>query len=53
MEDARKVADEIEKRFPHLDGKVQIYPIGGVIGCHTGPGTVALFFWTGEPNRKR
>ena len=53
MDDARKVADEIEKRFPRLDGKVQIYPIGGVIGCHTGPGTVALFFWTGEANRRR
>ena len=53
MDDARKVADEIEKRFPRLDGKVQIYPIGGVIGCHTGPGTVALFFWAGEANRRR
>ena len=53
MDDARKVADEIEKRFPRLNGKVQIYPIGGVIGCHTGPGTVALFYWTGEANRKR
>ena len=53
MEDARKVADEVEAKFPHLNGKVQIYPIGGVIGCHTGPGTVALFFWTGEPDRKR
>ena len=53
MDDARKVADEIEKRFPRLNGKVQIYPIGGVIGCHTGPGTVALFFWAGEANRRR
>ena len=53
MDDARKVADEIEKRFPRLNGKVQIYPIGGVIGCHTGPGTVALFFWSGEADRKR
>ena len=53
IEDARKVADEIESRFPHLNGKVQIYPIGGVIGCHTGPGTVALFFWSGEADRKR
>ena len=51
MDDARKVADEIEKRFPRLDGKVQIYPIGGA--CHTGPGTVALFYWTGEADRRR
>ena len=53
LDEAQKVADEIEGRFPHLNGKVQIYPIGGVIGCHTGPGTVALFFWSGEADRKR
>ena len=44
-EGARLVADEIEKRFPALAGKVGIYNIGTTIGCHTGPGTVALFFW--------
>ena len=42
---AEQVADEIEKRFPLLNGKVGIYNIGTTIGCHTGPGTVALFFW--------
>lgn len=44
-EDARAVADLIEAKFPKLDGKVEIYSIGTVIGSHTGPGTVALFFW--------
>lgn len=44
-EDARKVADLIEARFPHLNGKVEINDIGTTIGSHTGPGTVALFFW--------
>lgn len=44
-EDARRVADMIEERFPNLDGKVMINSIGTVIGSHTGPGTVALFFW--------
>ena len=44
-DDARKVAAMIEARFPKLDGKVEIYPIGTIIGCHSGPGTVALFFW--------
>ena len=53
LDEAQKVADEIEQRFPHLNGKVEIYPIGGVIGCHTGPGTVALFFWSWEADRKR
>ena len=43
-DDARKVADLIEERFPHLNGKVMINSVGTVIGAHTGPGTVALFF---------
>lgn len=47
-EDARAVADIIEKTFPNLNGKVEIYSIGTVIGSHTGPGTVALFFWGDE-----
>ncbi|MBR4726014.1 MAG: DegV family protein [Lachnospiraceae bacterium] len=44
-EDARELADLIEESFPNLKEKVQIYPIGATIGSHTGPGTVALFFW--------
>ncbi len=47
-EDARQVADLIEARFPHLNGKVKINNIGTTIGSHTGPGTVALFFWGDE-----
>lgn len=47
-EDARKVADIIEEKFPNLNGKVVINSIGTVIGSHTGPGTVALFFWGDE-----
>lgn len=44
-DDARAVADLIEARFPKLDGKVEINSVGTTIGSHTGPGTVALFFW--------
>lgn len=44
-EDAKAVADLVEKRFPNLDGKVEINHVGTTIGSHTGPGTVALFFW--------
>ncbi len=44
-DDAKAVADLVEKRFPNLDGKVLINDIGTTIGSHTGPGTVALFFW--------
>ena len=47
-EDARAVADLIEERFPKLDGKVLINSVGNLIGSHTGPGTVALFFWGSE-----
>lgn len=47
-EDARKVADMLEEKFPALKGKIQINNIGTVIGTHTGPGTVALFFWGDE-----
>lgn len=45
IDDAREVASLIEDNFKHMDGKVLINSIGTVIGCHTGPGTVALFFW--------
>ncbi|MEG1016993.1 MAG: DegV family protein, partial [Oscillospiraceae bacterium] len=31
--------------FKKLDGKVLINSVGTVIGSHTGPGTVALFFF--------
>lgn len=47
-EDARKVADLIESKFPALNGRVIINFVGTTIGSHTGPGTVALFFW-GDP----
>ena len=49
-EDARAVADLIEARFKSLNGKVLINNIGTVIGSHTGPGTVALFFVGEERN---
>jgi len=47
-EDAEEVARLVEERFPKLNGRVLINNIGGLIGSHTGPGTVALFFWGGE-----
>ena len=46
--DARLVADLIEERFPNLNGKVVINSVGTTIGAHTGPGTVAVFFWGEE-----
>ena len=47
-EDAEAVAALVEEKFPKLNGKVLINNIGGLIGAHTGPGTVALFFWGDE-----
>ncbi|MEG2259009.1 MAG: DegV family protein, partial [Oscillospiraceae bacterium] len=35
----------IEHKFKNLNGKVMINSVGTVIGSHTGPGTVALFFF--------
>lgn len=43
-EDAQAVADALMERMPQLAGKISINDIGTVIGSHTGPGTVALFF---------
>lgn len=44
LDDAKAVAALIEKNFPALTGKIEIYDVGTTIGAHTGPGTVALFF---------
>ena len=48
FEDAKAVADLVSQKFPKINGQPQITSIGTVIGSHTGPGTVALFFW-GDP----
>lgn len=48
LELAKEVADLVTVKFPNLAEPVQIYSIGTTIGSHTGPGTVALFFW-GSP----
>ena len=44
MGEAEAVARGIEELCPRLKGKIRITNIGTVIGAHTGPGTVALFF---------
>lgn len=48
LADAQAVAGLIENSFPHLQGSVEINNVGTTIGSHTGPGTVALFFWGDE-----
>lgn len=49
-EDALSVANMVEEQFPKLNGKVIINSVGTTIGSHTGPGTVALFFWGNKRN---
>ncbi len=47
-QDAQLVADGVSEYFTKLSEPVCINSIGTTIGSHTGPGTVALFFWGTE-----
>ncbi|MCI5704926.1 DegV family protein [Candidatus Pseudoscillospira sp. SGI.172] len=42
---AMRTAELLNQNFPCIPGGVRVYQIGTIIGAHTGPGTVALFFW--------
>ncbi len=44
-EAAEEMKRLVEETFPKINGGVQVFPIGATVGAHTGPGTVALFFW--------
>ena len=44
LEDAQKVADDVRGRFGIPAERILINNVGPVIGAHSGPGTVALFF---------
>ena len=46
--EAEAVAALVREAYPEMEGEIIINPIGTVIGSHTGPGTVALFFWGDE-----
>ncbi len=48
LPDAQALASLIEGNFPSLCGKVEINNIGTVIGSHTGPGCVALFYFSSD-----
>lgn len=43
IEAAEKVAAMVKDRFPQI-GEIMVSMLGTVIGAHSGPGTVALFF---------
>ena len=48
-EDAKFAADMIRQRFGVKD--ILIHPVGPVIGSHSGPGTLALFYLGNDPDR--
>ncbi len=50
MEDAQAVAALVKEKFPRMNGEPLINHIGATIGSHSGPGTVALFFWGDRRN---
>ena len=48
LDDALALKAMVKERFPHIDGEIEVYMIGTTIGCHSGPGTVAVFFFGAE-----
>ncbi len=45
---AKPVADAVRENFADIIGEPEMFSIGTTIGSHTGPGTVALYFWGDE-----
>ena len=43
--DALALKAQVQERFPHINGEIELYSIGTTIGCHSGPGTVAVYFF--------
>lgn len=44
--EAEMLAQQIRARFPQIAGEIELYDIGPTIGCHSGAGTLAVFFWS-------
>jgi DegV family protein with EDD domain len=44
-DDAKAMADMINQNFPKINGGVTIASFGTTIGVHTGPGTVAVYYF--------
>ena len=42
---ANETKAEIEKIFPNISGGIKLFDIGTIIASHTGPGTVAVFYF--------
>lgn len=42
---AQETKQAIEERFTKINGGIQLFDIGTIIASHTGPGTVAVFYF--------
>lgn len=47
-EEAVQLKEAVEERIEGIDGGCRIFEIGKTVGAHSGPGTIALFFWGDE-----
>ena len=48
IQEAEATRSAIMERFPNIRGEVRIFDIGTIIASHSGPGTVAAFFFGDE-----
>ena len=48
LAEAEAVKAAVQTRFPHIKGDIRINDIGTIIASHSGPGTVAVFFFGDE-----
>ncbi len=46
-EDAEYLAEKVREINP--DVQIKFQRVGTIIGCHTGPGIMTLFFWSNQP----
>ena len=46
-EDADYLAEKVREINP--DVQIRMQRVGTIIGCHTGPGIMTLFFWSNQP----
>lgn len=48
LTEAKETVAAIKERFPNVSGEIRICDIGTIIASHSGPGTVAVFFFGDE-----
>lgn len=46
-EDAEYLAEKVREINPNV--QIRFQRVGTIIGCHTGPGIMTLFFWSNQP----